>query len=280
MSTPNQSETPLAGQVAIVTGGGRGIGRAIVLALAAAGAAVAAVSRTESQLRETVAAVEAQGGRAIASSSDVTDQAAVERMVADIEQRLGPIDLLVNDAGSFGAIGPVWEVDPQQWWRDVETNLRGPFLTCRAVLPGMIARRRGKLINLSGGGSTNAFAYGTGYGSSKAAIVRFSECLALETQEHNVKVYAMGPGLVRTEMTEYQLETPQGQKWLPRIGRMFEEGRDVPPERAGALAVFLASPAGDAFSGRAIGVGDDPEDLVARAEEIQRDDLYTLRLNK
>ncbi|HEU5318302.1 MAG TPA: SDR family oxidoreductase, partial [Chloroflexota bacterium] len=110
--------------------------------------------------------------------------------------------------------------------------------------------------------------------------VRFSECLALETEEHRVRVYAMGPGLVRTAMTRYQLDTPQGQRWLARIGRMFEEGRDVPPERAGALAVFLASPEGDAFSGRALGVQDDPADLVARADEIRRSDLYTLRLKK
>lgn len=279
-STGSASTGPLAGQVAIVTGGGRGIGRAISLALAAAGAAVAVASRTADQVAETVALTQARGGRAIGVPVDVTDQAATERLMAQVTEQLGPIDLLVNNAGSFGAIGPVWEVDPEHWWRDVETNLRGAFLCCRAVLPGMIARQRGKIINLSGGGSTNGFPYGSGYGSSKAAVVRFSECLALETRELGVQIFAMGPGLVRTAMTELQLSTPEGRRWLPRIGRMFEEGRDVPPERAGQLAVFLASNDVAHLTGRAVGVADDPEDLVLRAETIQQDDLYTLRLRR
>ena len=274
------SQQPLQGQVAIVTGGGRGIGRGIATALAGAGATVAVVARTESQVRETVAGIQSRGGRAVALPADVTDLAAVERMVAETERQLGPVDVLVSNAGSFGAIGPVWEVDPAQWWRDVETNLRGAFHCARAVLPGMIARRRGKIINLSGGGSTNAFPYGSGYASSKAAIVRFSECLALEAREHGIQVYAMGPGLVRTAMTEFQLNSPEGQRWLSRIGRMFEEGRDVPPERAGQLAVFLASQAGPELSGRALGVADDLEDVVLHLDEIQAGDLYTLRLKK
>jgi NAD(P)-dependent dehydrogenase (short-subunit alcohol dehydrogenase family) len=272
--------------VAIVTGGGRGIGRAIARALAGAGAQVAVAARSADQLAETVAQIERDGGHAIATPVDVTDAEGVVAVVQRVTRDLGPVDLLVNNAGSFAAIGPVWEVDPEQWWRDVETNLRGTFHCARAVLPGMIERGHGTIVNLSGGGSTNAFPYGSGYGSSKAAIVRFSEVLAKEAEKHGIYVYAMGPGLVRTAMTEYQLTTPQGQRWLPRIARSFEDGRNVPPERAGQLAVFLASlatqhpTAAAALSGRAFGVADNPDDLLRRAESIQQADHYTLRLSR
>ena len=118
----------LSGQVALVTGGGRGIGRAMALALAKAGAAVAVAARTEEQLAETVALVEQASGRATAVTADVTDQQAVDRMASEVEQQLGPVDLLVNNAGAGDPGGPIWEVDPDRWWRVLDVNIRGPFL--------------------------------------------------------------------------------------------------------------------------------------------------------
>jgi NAD(P)-dependent dehydrogenase (short-subunit alcohol dehydrogenase family) len=131
----------LAGQVALITGAGRGVGRAVTLALADAGAVVAAVSRSHDQLQETVELVASAGGRAIAIVADVTDPQAVDRMAQRAAGELGSVGILVNNAGLARSIGPVWEVEPEEWWRDVETNLRGPFLRARAVLPGMLARR-------------------------------------------------------------------------------------------------------------------------------------------
>jgi NAD(P)-dependent dehydrogenase (short-subunit alcohol dehydrogenase family) len=189
------------------------------------------------------------------------------------------VDLLVNNAGSFYAIGPVWDVDPRKWWTDVTINLLGVFLCCQAVLPGMIERGRGRILNVIGGGTANPFPYGSAYGSSKAAVMRLTECLAEEVRQTGagVAVFAMGPGLVRTALTEYQMESTEGRRWMGRIQRMFAEGRDVPPARAAALAAALATGRFDALSGRAFGVGEDLEETLSRADEIVRRDLKTLR---
>src|SRR5262249_35018118 len=143
------SRQDLSGTVAVVTGGGRGIGRAIALALARAGAAVAITARSASELDSALAELRAIHHRGIAVRADVTGRAAVDDMVAQTEARLGPIDFLVNNAGSAGVIGPIWETDPDDWWRAVEINLRGPMLCARSVLPGMIARRRGRIVNMA-----------------------------------------------------------------------------------------------------------------------------------
>ena len=129
----------LSGQVMIVTGGGRGIGRVVAQALAHAGAAVAVIARSTDQLAETVNLIQEAGGRAVAFAGDVTDAGAVQQMVADVGDRLGPVDLLVNNAGVSGPVGPAWEVDAEEWWRCMDVNLRGPYLCARAVLPGMVA---------------------------------------------------------------------------------------------------------------------------------------------
>lgn len=156
----------LTGQVAIDTGGGRGFGREIARALAKKGVGVAVVARSQDQLLETVSLIEKDGGQAIAISADVTDQSAVEQMVEQVEDKLGPITLLMNNAGHCTAIGPVWEVDPGEWWRDVEVNLRGTFLCSHIVLQRMVPRRKGKIINFT----SAAMPYLTGYDCSKVAI--------------------------------------------------------------------------------------------------------------
>src|SRR5262245_52379516 len=130
----------LTGQVAIVTGGGRGIGKAIALGLAKAGCSVAVVARAHDQLAETVKQVTQPGSRAISVTADDSDPDAVQKMVLEVEETLGSVDLLVNNAGLAGPIGPTWETAPDDWWRCLEVNLRGPMLCSRAVLPGMITR--------------------------------------------------------------------------------------------------------------------------------------------
>lgn len=126
----------------VVTGGGRGLGRAFARALAAGGAAVAVVARSAADLAETVALVERSGGVAHAFPADVTDAAAIEGCLAEIERRLGPVDLLVNNAGVLGPLGPIAETDIADWWQALDVNLRGPLLCTRAALRGMIARRQ------------------------------------------------------------------------------------------------------------------------------------------
>jgi NAD(P)-dependent dehydrogenase (short-subunit alcohol dehydrogenase family) len=280
MSTNDtHQDIDLAGQVAIVTGGGRGIGRAMAQALAKAGAAVAVVARSADQLAETVALIEAAGGRALAVTADVTDQQAVEQMVSEVERQLGPVDLLVNNAAISGPCGPSWEVASDEWWRCMDINLRGPYLGTRAVLPGMTRRQRGRIITTSSGAGLGPWPYLSAYAVSKCAVIRLTENLAAETREHGVSLFVISPGFVRTAMTESGAESPEAEKWLGGFFRKaFAEGQDIPPERAAQLVVLLASGKADALSGCYISVSDDVAEMVSCAEEIQEKKLYTLRL--
>jgi len=275
---------PLAGEVALVTGGGRGLGRAYALALAQAGAAVAVTARTASELLAVRDEIARQGGRALAFPADVTDPGAVAELTAAVEEQLGPVSLLINSAGVLRAIGRAAEIDADVWWREVEINLRGPFLCCRAVLPGMIARRRGCIINVVSVGGLYAFDGFSAYTVSKAALIRLTENLAIENQEHGVAVFAMHPGNIRTAMTEYLHDSEEVRRhasWMQEYWQqLFAEKKDTPIERSVALVLQLATGAADALSGRFISAEDDLAEIVQRAEEIQRDDLYALRLRE
>jgi NAD(P)-dependent dehydrogenase (short-subunit alcohol dehydrogenase family) len=270
---------PLAGQIAIVTGGGRGIGQAITEALAAAGVGVAVAARSKDQLQQTVSTIRAAGGRAISVIADVTDIPAVEQMVRRTEAELGPVDLLVNNAAIAGPIGPLWECDPEEWWRGVETNLCGPLLCCRAVLPGMIARNRGRIINLASATALAPTPYMSAYVCAKAALLRLTDCLAseLEAAQAAVSVFAVSPGAVRTQMQEEALASPAGQKWIAPFFTGMTFGT---ADRIAALAVCLASGRADVLSGRFFSVGDDVNELVRQAERIRQNNLYSLRLDK
>jgi NAD(P)-dependent dehydrogenase (short-subunit alcohol dehydrogenase family) len=267
----------LAGQVAVVTGGGRGIGRAIATALADAGAAVAVVARTESEIQETAEHLNSSGGRAIALSADVTDRQRVEQMLAEVERQLGPLDLLVNDAGRGSAGGPTWELDPEEWWRDLEVNVRGTFLPTWAALPGMISRRRGRIINIASWNAVRAAPYLSAYASSKAAVVRFSESLAAEVQQYGIAVFALSPGVVRTALTEHLAAKEDFVRHQPRYRDVIESNQTFPPERAAELARFLASGQADGLSGRMIRITDDYVNLAQKADEVIAQDLLAMR---
>jgi NAD(P)-dependent dehydrogenase (short-subunit alcohol dehydrogenase family) len=269
----------LTGQVAIVTGGGRGIGRAISIGLTSAGASVAVVARSEDQITETVGRIVQAGARAVAVPADVSDPEAVERMVREVEQAMGPVDLLVNNAGLAGPIGPTWEVEAEEWWRCLQVNLRGPMLCSRAVLPGMIARGSGRIVNVASGAGTVAIPYLGAYVTSKTALIRLTEILAAEAAEHGVKVFAVEPGTVRTAMAESVLGSEEGRRWMPWFRDIFEQGRDVPPDHAARLVIFLASGRADTLSGRYFTVADDVLGLADLAGRGGLGDAQTLRLD-
>ena len=185
--------------IAVVTGGSRGIGKAIADALRESGAEVTSLSLSE--------------------GVDVTDRTAVAAAFAE----LGAVDLLVNNAGTMDAIGPSWEVDPDDWRRDIETSLFGAFNCSRAVLPGMIERGTGRIVNVSSGVATRAYPHASAYAAAKAALRSFTQSLAAETADHGIAVFAISPGFVWTAMTERLRDSP----WFPGL-RLAE------PERAGA----------------------------------------------
>lgn len=270
----------LKDQTAIVTGAGRGIGRATAIEQAREGARVALVSRTSAEIDEVAADITAAGGVARAYALDITDHAATARTFDAIAADLGPVDLLTNNAGVFAGIGPIWEVDPDVWWRDVETNIRGTFNCCRAVVSSMMSRGKGRIINLTGGGTANSFPHGSGYGTSKAGILRFTESFGDTLAGTGVLVFAMDPGLVRTAMTEFQLTDPAGQTYLGGIARHFENKIDVPPTRAARLSVEIGSGRFDRMAGRMLMAARGDIDLSdADIERIVGEDLRSLRVN-
>jgi 3-oxoacyl-[acyl-carrier protein] reductase len=251
----------LAGQVALVTGGGRGIGRSIALELAEAGMRVAVSARTAEQVDQTAREI---GGLAVLG--DVSKRGDADGMVAATERELGPIDLLVNNAGISGSEGRAWEVEPDDWWHVFEVNVLGVFLCCRAVIPRMIKRGRGRIVNTGSGASYLPGSRASAYSASKAALGRFGETLATQLKEHGIPVFTISPGLVRSAMTENAF--PDDAPWTP-------------PELAPRLARALASGRADALSGRYIHAEhDDVDDLISRADEIVQRDLNAIRLRR
>jgi NAD(P)-dependent dehydrogenase (short-subunit alcohol dehydrogenase family) len=259
----------LTNQTAVVTGAGRGLGRAFAQALAAEGATVALIARTQSELDETAASI---GPAVRAFPADVTDAASV----ADAFHKIGPVDLLVNNAGILGPIGPFAENDFDQWWRAMEVNVRGAMLCTHAVLPAMIERRSGRIINVV----TGAFSapYLSAYLTSKTALLRATECLAAETRSHNLALISIAPGTIRTHMTEHSLNSPEGRRWIPWFQRIFDEGLDLPAERPAALVVALASGKYDALSGLYLSPFDDLDELLAAHPQIQQEKLHALQM--
>jgi len=259
----------LHGQTAVVTGGGRGLGRAFAQALASAGASVAIVARNADELGQAAAEI---GGGVRAFPADVTDAAAVRSVFAEI----GPIDVLVNNAGRLGPIGPFWEADFDDWWRTMEVNVRGALLCAHAVLPAMIARRRGRIINVA----TGAFPvpYLSPYMSSKTALQRATECLAAEAKPHGVAIFSIAPGTVRTDMSMHSVHSAEGRKWIPWFRRIFDEHLDVPAERPAQLVLALASGAMDPLSGLFLTPFDDLGAILQNLARVEAEKLHSLRV--
>ena len=229
----------LAGRVALVTGGNRGIGRAISLAFSREGAKVVVVGRNASTCDETVAAIKAEGGEALAIRADVSCEADVASMVATAVQRFNRIDILVNNAGVNLPYKAVVEITPEEWDYVVGTNLTGPFLCCRAVVPVMIAQGYGKIVNISSLGGRSGAAGRTPYRPTKAALINFTECVAAEVKEHGIDVNAVCPGPVTTDM-------------MREITNNNVPSNAMQPEEIASVVVFLVSGEAGAITGTAI----------------------------
>jgi NADP-dependent 3-hydroxy acid dehydrogenase YdfG len=221
---------------------------------------VAVSARTRAQVESVADEI---GGLAI--EGDVTRQVDVERMVAETERELGPIDLLVANAGIALSEERAWEVSIEDWWRVQEVNVLGVYLSCRAVIPGMLERNAGRIVITGSGAAYLPGSSQTAYSASKAAAVRFGETLANQL-DGRIPVFPISPGLVRTELV---------------AGRMSDDAPWTPPECAPRLVRELASGRFDRLSGRYLHAEHDPpEELEQRLEQILADDLNTIRLQR
>jgi NAD(P)-dependent dehydrogenase (short-subunit alcohol dehydrogenase family) len=269
----------LDGQVALVTGGGRGIGLAIGEALGSAGARVALAARSEGELAEAVGAVEARGWGGAGLGAGRHRPGGGRQGGREVEAALGPVTLLVNNAGTAQLPGPLWEADPEDWWRDLEVHVRGAFNCCRAVLPGMVGRRRGRVVNIGSMVGARDEPYVSAYACAKAAYFRLTGTLAAETAGHGVVVLCVSPGLVRTRMVEESLLGEAGRRWRPQITAV-PPGEYTPAERVGELLARVAAGDADPLSGRFLHAEDDLDELLADAGRVVAEDLLTLRLRE
>jgi NAD(P)-dependent dehydrogenase (short-subunit alcohol dehydrogenase family) len=267
----------LTGQVVIVTGGSRGIGRALSQALAGAGASVVVVARSSRQVSETVDAIITAHGWALGVTADVSDRQSVASMIKEAERQFGHIDLLINNAAVAMPLGPIADTDPDAWWRCQEINIRGPLFCAHAVLPAMYARGQGRIINMVSTAGLMPLPYISAYIHSKTALIRLSELMALESELLGVHVFAVNPGAVRTDMMEQLANSPEGQKWTPWVRPQFDS-METPVHRVVSLTLAIASGRADALAGRLISASQDFEQVIASAAEVVRDGLYTLRI--
>lgn len=254
----------LAGEVALVTGAGRGFGRNIALKFAQEGAAVALVARSEDQLAEVAGAIEAMGGSAAICPADLSRPEHVSAACASASAALGPVSILVSNAGVPGPFGPVWESDPEAWWAAQEIHQRAPFLLMQALMPGMIERRRGKVICISALASQSVLPYLSAYSVGKAALNKLVAMAAAEGAEHDVHAFAVEPGFVPTQLGDDTAADPLAKQYFPHLLEGLEQRKRDPAgyadlARTAERCLALAAGDYDILSGRYMEL-DDPID--------------------
>jgi NAD(P)-dependent dehydrogenase (short-subunit alcohol dehydrogenase family) len=273
----------LEGRTAVVTGGSQGLGLGIARAYVAAGAQVLACGRDATALDHARVELEslASDPTSIATATaDVSVPAAVDRLIEHALERFSRIDVLVNNAGVNGPIGPTEDVAWDEWEQTVRVNLFGSVLCCRAVLPHFRANKYGKIIQLSGGGATSPRPRLSAYAASKAAVVRFAETLAEELRGTGIDVNAIAPGALNTRLLEEVLDAGPERVGASFFARALEQRASggTPLDVAAQLAVFLASAESDGITGKLISAPwDSWEDFPARKRELETSDVYTLR---
>jgi NAD(P)-dependent dehydrogenase (short-subunit alcohol dehydrogenase family) len=249
------------GKVALVTGGGRGIGRAIARKFAAGGASIVVAARTASEIEAVAQQVRDAGGSAAAVPTDIAEENQCEHLVRTCEAHFGRIDILVNNAGEYGPVKPVEQVLPSEWDRVMAQHLRGAFLLTRLVLPGMYARGSGAILNISSLSAKAAFKWGSPYAAAKAGLLGLTRVAAAEGASKGVRVNAICPGPV----TETKMSKELGEKLARRMGVSAQEelagflnsvlqGRGQTVEEIAAAALFLCSDQASAITGQALNV--------------------------
>jgi NAD(P)-dependent dehydrogenase (short-subunit alcohol dehydrogenase family) len=234
---------PLEGQTAIVTGGGRGLGRAVAEVMAAAGANVVVASRNAPQLDEVVNAIHDAGGRALAYAADVSDERQVQELVLSTERWVGPATILVNNAGVLEPMAPLARTDATTWLRHVAVNVGGVYLCARAVLPGMVERGYGRIVNISSSAARRASAGWTAYCAAKAAVDQLTRALALEIEDSGVTACAFYPGYMATAMQErIRRASPANFPRVEEFRELERQGKLRDPHEPARAVAYLASP--------------------------------------
>jgi NAD(P)-dependent dehydrogenase (short-subunit alcohol dehydrogenase family) len=253
---PATSDGELAGHVALVTGGGRGIGRAVALAMGRAGASVAVAARSEAELASTLDELRRAGAKAVAVRADLADRREPARIVSEAERALGPIDILVNNAGLGSSIDPrpVVEFSDSTWDLTLAVNLTAPYLLCKAVLPGMLAKAWGRVINIASITAKIGAHRGSAYAASKGGLVGFTKSLALEVAKNGITANAICPGPVRTRTSDLrltQIAEERGVAFADLEAGLTPMGRRLDPDEIAHVALFLATDRAAAITGQA-----------------------------
>jgi NAD(P)-dependent dehydrogenase (short-subunit alcohol dehydrogenase family) len=273
----------LAGRTAIVTGASAGLGYAIAQAFIADGANVVICGRSPGSLlpaHASLSALAAPGQQVRMQACDVASEPQVNHLIQSTVEHFGSVQILINNAGVQGPMGPTEDLDLEEWRQTFETNLYGVLFTCRALLPHLRTQGYGKILNLSGGGAASPRPFFSAYAASKAAVVRLTENMAEELRGKHIDVNAVAPGALNTQMLQQTLAggpelIGQGQ-YAQALKQQEAGGSSI--ERAAALCVYLASAASDGITGRLISAPWDPwPTLHEHSADLASSDIYTLR---
>jgi NAD(P)-dependent dehydrogenase (short-subunit alcohol dehydrogenase family) len=270
----------LKDKIAIVTGGSTGIGKAIAVAFAKEGAKLVLASRTIVDLETAKKEISKIADTKVEIfPTDVSNPQEVKKLVNFTLKKFNTIDILVNSAGIYGPISLITDISPDKWLETIKINLFGTFLCIQAVLPVMMKKNKGKIINMSGGGGASPLPRFSAYGTSKAGVIRLTETIADEIKEYKIDINAIAPGAVNTRLLDEVLNAGEaaGKDFLTRSIKQKQDG-GVPPEKVAELAVFLASSKSDGLSGRLISLlWDGWRDIPQHLDEIMSSDIYTMR---
>jgi len=270
----------LTNKVAILTGGGRGIGEAIATAYAREGARLSLVARTKAQIDTVATTLKQQGIECLPIQGDVSKETTAHKVVQKTLDTFGTIDILVNCAGILGPVGRFDTNNWKDWKQTLDVNLYGTLQFIKETVPVMMNKNYGKIINFSGGGATSALPNFTAYGASKVAIVRLTETLAHEYKDYHIDINAIAPGAVNTKMQEEILQAGDraGADYHKKTLQQQQKG-GTPPEIAAQLAVFLASADSDGLTGKLISAPwDDWKNFKTEDnKKVTSSSLYTLR---
>ncbi len=268
----------LKDKVAIVTGSGRGLGKAIALALANEGARLMLMSKIQNELEEVIKEANLPDKQVAIFCGDISKESDVRQMVDLTLSKFGTIDILVNNAGIIGPIGPLNSVKVREWIKTLEVNVIGTFLCTHMVLPILMAKKHGKIINTAGSGERPLPNF-SAYASSKSAVIRFTETLAEEVKPYNIDVNAIAPGGISTKMTEEIFKAMKviDEKDSEKYGKVIKSG-GTPLEVPASLVVFLSSNASDGITGKIISaVHDDWKNFGSGENALRETEMYTMR---